>query len=84
MANLKASLKDIRKTESRRVYNRQWTNTMKFMVKKLRNTKNKEEAKKLLPALISRVDKLSKKNIIHRNKAGRIASRLTKFVNSLS
>ena len=43
----------------------------------------KKEAKKLFPGVISMVDKLAKKNIIHANKAANLKSKLAKFVASL-
>ena len=43
----------------------------------------KAAAKKKLPEAISMIDKLSKNNIIHKNKAAHLKSSLTKRVNSL-
>ena len=49
----------------------------------LQATTDKSEADKLLNEVISKVDKLAKKNIIHKNKANRIKSRLAKHISSL-
>ena len=49
----------------------------------LRNNTNKKEAKKQLPKVISLLDKLVKKNIIHLNKASNLKSKLEKHVASL-
>ena len=43
----------------------------------------KKEAKKMFPTVISLIDKLAKKNIIHVNKAGNLKSKLTKYITSL-
>ena len=44
---------------------------------------NKEEAITQLPDVSSMLDKLAKKNIIHKNKAANLKSSLTHHVNSL-
>jgi small subunit ribosomal protein S20 len=82
MAYHKSSKKRIRSTEAKRVLNRYQAKTARNVVKKLRNTKDKEEAKKDLPKVVSMLDKLAKKNIIHKNKASNLKSKLTKTVNS--
>jgi small subunit ribosomal protein S20 len=41
---------------------------------------NKKEANKLFPVVVSLIDKLAKKNIIHANKAGNLKSKLAKHV----
>jgi len=45
--------------------------------------KKKKEAGDLLPKYFSSLDKLAKKNIIHKNKAAREKSRINKLVNKL-
>jgi len=82
MAYHKSAKKRIRNSETKRVLNRYQAKTARNSVKKLRNTKDKEEAKKELPNVISMLDKLAKKNIIHKNKASNLKSKLTKKVNS--
>jgi small subunit ribosomal protein S20 len=44
---------------------------------------DKSEASAKLAAVISMVDKLAKKNIIHDNKASNLKSKLTKMVTKL-
>jgi small subunit ribosomal protein S20 len=82
MAYHKSSKKRIRSTEAKRVLNRYLAKSARNVVKKLRNTKDKEEAKKDLPKVVSMLDKLAKKSIIHKNKASNLKSKLTKTVNS--
>lgn len=83
MAYHKSSKKRIRSTEAKKVLNRYQAKTARNVVKKLRNTKDKEEAKKDLPKVVSMLDKLAKKSIIHKNKASNLKSKLTKTVNSI-
>jgi small subunit ribosomal protein S20 len=84
MANHKSALKRIRANNARRLLNRYQFKTTRNAVKKLRNTTNRSEAEALLKSVISMVDKLAKKNIIHKNKAGNLKSKLTRHVNALS
>ncbi|MGA8854612.1 MAG: 30S ribosomal protein S20, partial [Christiangramia sp.] len=51
-------------------------------IKKLRDA-DKKEAEGMLPSVISMVDKLAKKNIIHDNKAANLKSNLAKHVAAL-
>jgi small subunit ribosomal protein S20 len=83
MANHKSSLKRIRQTEKRRVHNKYYHKTTRNAVKALRNTSEKEAAEKLMPKVASMLDKLAKKNIIHKNKAGNLKSSLQVHVNGL-
>jgi len=83
MANHKSAVKRIRQSETRKVHNKYYARTMRNAVKKLRNSSEKEEASELYPKVASILDKLTKKNIIHKNKAANIKSSLAKHVNEL-
>ncbi|MBS3739263.1 30S ribosomal protein S20 [Mesohalobacter halotolerans] len=83
MANHKSALKRIRNSETKRLRNRYQHKTARNAVRKLESTTKKSEAEKMFDDVISKVDKLAKKNIIHANKAARIKSRLAKHVASL-
>ncbi len=83
MAHHKSAKKRIRQAESRRVSNRYQSVTMRNALKKIRGTENKEEAEKLLPNIVSMLDKLSKSNLIHKNKASNLKSGLQVLVNNL-
>jgi small subunit ribosomal protein S20 len=83
MANHKSALKRIRQNEVRRVRNKYSHKTARNAVKKLRGTTDKKEATALLPTVVGMLDKLAKKNIIHKNKASNLKSSLTLHVNSL-
>jgi len=83
MANHKSSEKRIRQTETRRVDNKYNARTTRNAVKELRSSTDKAGATELLPKVSGMLDKLAKKNIIHKNKAANLKSSLTKHVNSL-
>lgn len=82
MANHKSALKRIRSNEAKRLRNRYQHKTTRNAIKKLRDS-DKNEAETLLPSVISMVDKLAKKNIIHENKAANLKSKLTRHVAAL-
>lgn len=83
MANHKSTIKRIRSTEKRKLRNRYYAKTMRNAVRQFRSLEAKNEALETLPKLVSMIDKLAKKSIIHKNKAGNLKSKLTKFANSL-
>ncbi len=76
MANHKSALKRIRSNESKRLTNRYQHKTTRGAIKKLREMETAKEANEFLPTVISMVDKLAKKNVIHDNKAANIKSKL--------
>lgn len=84
MANHKSSLKRIRQTEKRRLHNRYYAKTARNAVRDLRATTEKNEAAKMLPKVSSMLDKLAKRNIIHKNKAANLKSKLAVYVNKLA
>lgn len=83
MANHKSSIKRIRETETRRLHNRYYAKTMRNAVRKLRATTEKNEAAELLVKVTRMLDKLAKRNIIHKNKAANLKSKLALKVNKL-
>lgn len=84
MANHKSAIKRIRANAAKRLRNRYQAKTARNAIKKLRLTTSKEEAASQLPQVVSMIDRLAKKNVIHKKKASNNKSKLTKFVNSLS
>lgn len=78
MAHHKAAKKSIRQAEKRNETNRYYGKTTRNAIKKLRNTTDAKEAEKLLPEVVSMIDKLAKRNVIHKNKASNIKSSLMK------
>lgn len=83
MANHKSAEKRIRANDSKRLRNRYYTKTARTAIKDLRTETDKKKAQTELPKITSMLDKLAKKNVIHKNKAANIKSKLTRYVNTL-
>ena len=83
MANHKSALKRIRSNEAKRVLNRYQHKSTRTAIKRLREATDKSKAQVLLIKVTSMLDRLAKKNIIHKNKAANNKSKLTKLVNAL-
>ncbi|MCC5931618.1 MAG: 30S ribosomal protein S20 [Cyclobacteriaceae bacterium] len=83
MANHKSALKRIRANEAKRLRNRYQLKTTRTFVKRLKQVTDKEEAQEMYKSVASMLDKLAKKNIIHKNNAANKKSKLQKLVNSL-
>ena len=83
MANNKSSIKRIRQDKKKALHNKYYAKTMRNAVRKLRALTDKEEAVKLYPSVQKMLDKLSKTNIIHKNKAANIKSSLALHINKL-
>lgn len=83
MANHKSALKRIRSNEAKRLRNSYQHRTTRNAMKKFQELSDKAEAEKMFPSLISMIDKLAKKNIIHNNKASNLKSNMAKHVAAL-
>ncbi len=83
MANHKSALKRIRSNEAKRVLNRYQHKSTRSAIKKLRELTDKKEAEAMFPSVVSMLDKLAKKNVIHANKAANIKSGLAKHIAAL-
>ncbi len=83
MANHKSALKRIRQTRKRNLHNKYYAKTTRNAIAKLRESEDKKEAQTSLPKVISMIDRLAKRNIIHDNKASNLKSKLTKRVNAM-
>jgi len=85
MANIKSAKKRMKKSAKQRDINAQKKTKLRTYVKKVRKLvveKRIEEAEKTLVPAFSVIDKTAKLNLIHKNKANRLKSRLTKMVKS--
>lgn len=78
MANHQATKKDVRQAAKRRERNRYYGKTTRNAIRDFKDTKDAGEAAKQLPDVISMIDKLAKKGIIHKNKASNLKSKLTR------
>tara|TARA_B100000900_G_scaffold277731_1_gene237504 strand:- start:4048 stop:4305 length:258 start_codon:yes stop_codon:yes gene_type:complete len=82
MANHKSAIKRIRSNEAKKQRNRYQHKTARTAMKKFLEINKKKDAEKELPNLISLIDKLSKNNIIHKNKASNLKSNFTNHVSN--
>jgi small subunit ribosomal protein S20 len=83
MANHKSAQKRIRSNDTKRLRNKYQHKTTRNAMRKLRALKDKKEAIEMLPAVTSMLDKLAKRNVIHKNKAANLKSGLAVLVNKL-
>lgn len=83
MPNHKSALKRVRSNERKRLRNKYQHTTCRTFIKKLRKTTDPQAAAGQLNKVNSMLDKLAKKNIIHKNKSANLKSKLTKYVNKL-
>ncbi|MDD2622897.1 MAG: 30S ribosomal protein S20 [Bacteroidales bacterium] len=84
MANHKSALKRIRQNEKKRLANRYWAKTMRNALKKARNIQQASELKEKMPEVVSLIDKLAKKGVIHKNKAANLKSGLMIKLNKMA
>jgi small subunit ribosomal protein S20 len=80
MANHKSAIKRIRSNDAKRVRNKYQHKTTRTALKKLRTSTDKAESETLYKEVSAMLDKLAKKNIIHKNKAANLKSSLAKKV----
>ncbi|MBT8261097.1 MAG: 30S ribosomal protein S20 [Bacteroidia bacterium] len=83
MANHKSALKRIRSSEAKRLRNKYQHKTTRNAIKKLRDTEDKKAAEEMYPSVVSMIDRLAKRNIIHANKAANLKSGLAKHIATL-
>ena len=83
MANHKSALKRIRSNRVKQLRNKYQHKTTRNAVRDLKATTDKKVASSLFPTVLAMLDKLAKNNIIHKNKAANIKSKLAKHVAAL-
>ena len=83
MAHHKSAKKRIRTNEKRRVENRYYARTMRNALRDFRALEDKQTAVDRLPKMVSIIDKLAKRSVIHKNKAANLKSKLAKQVNAM-
>jgi small subunit ribosomal protein S20 len=78
MANHSATKKDVRQSAKRRDRNRYYGKTTRNAIRDLKANTEAKPYGEQLPNVISMIDKLAKRGIIHRNKAANLKSKLAK------
>jgi len=84
MAHHLSAKKRIRQSDVRRLQNKYFNVTTRNAIKKFRSITDKNEALEYYPKLVSMLDKLAKKNIIHSNKASNLKSKLMLRISKLA
>jgi small subunit ribosomal protein S20 len=84
MANHKAPKKDVRQSAKRRERNKYYGKTTRNAIRDIRVVEEKAAAGEKLPEVISMIDKLAKRGVIHKNKASNLKSKLARRVNTLA
>jgi small subunit ribosomal protein S20 len=83
MANHKSAIKRIRANDAKRIRNKYHAKTTRNVIKNMRAIKDLKEASEMLPKISSMLDRLAKKNVIHKKKASNLKSEMAIHVNSL-
>lgn len=83
MANHKSTLKRIRSDRSKALINKYQHKTTRNAIRRLRALEDKKEAEALFPSVVSMIDKIAKKNIIHKKKAANLKSGLAAHIAKL-
>lgn len=87
MANHASALKRNRQSQKRRLLNQMNRRKLKTQIRKLKaavTTGNAEEARQLLPATYSLIDKSVQKGVIKKNAASRYKARISRRANQLA
>ena len=84
MANHKSAIKRIRQSETRRLRNRYYSKTMRNAVRNIRKMTDAKEATEAMPKVTAMLDKLAGKNVISKNKASTLKSKLAQHINKLN
>lgn len=78
MANHKATKKDTRQAAKRRDRNRYYGKTTRNAMRDLEAIEDNAAYNEKMPNVVSMIDKLAKRGIIHKNKAANLKSKLAK------
>ncbi|OGD10305.1 MAG: 30S ribosomal protein S20 [Candidatus Aminicenantes bacterium RBG_13_62_12] len=87
MIRHKSAIRQHRRSVRRTAINKRNKTVLRTQVKDLREkvqAKDKESAEKTLPGVLSAADKAAKKGVIHKNKAARLKSRLSRQVRAIT
>jgi small subunit ribosomal protein S20 len=84
MANHSATKKDVRQATKRRDRNRYYGKTTRNAIRDMKASTEKKVYEEQLPDVVSMIDKLAKRGIIHKNKAANLKSKLTKKATALA
>lgn len=83
MANHKSALKRVRSDAAKRDRNRYYHKTVRNAVRDIRALEDQKEVEGKLPKVYSMIDKLVKRNVIHKNKGSNLKGSLARHRNEL-
>jgi len=78
MANHKATKKDTRQAAKRRERNKYYGKTTRNAIRDLKALTEQKTYDEKMPSVVSMIDKLAKRGVIHKNKANNLKSKLAK------
>jgi small subunit ribosomal protein S20 len=84
MANHQATKKDMRQAAKRRERNRYYGKSTRNAIRDLKTIEDKTAAGEKIIGIISMIDKLARRGVIHKNKASNLKSKLTRRVNAIA
>jgi len=84
MANHQATKKDMRQAAKRRERNRYYGKSTRNAIRDLKAIEDKTMAGEKVISVISMIDKLARRGVIHKNKASNLKSKLTRRVNAIA
>ena len=83
MANNASAKKRIKQADKKRISNKYYHKTMRNAIRDIKSLDDKKAAEEALPKVVSLIDRVAKRNIIHNNKAANLKSAVTRAVASL-
>lgn len=84
MANHSATKKDVRQSAKRRDRNRYYGKTARNAIRDLKANTEAKPYEEQLPNVVSMIDKLAKRGIIHKNKANNLKSKLARKAKAIA
>ena len=84
MANHKPTKKDMRQAAKRRERNKYYGKTTRNAIRDIRALNEKTATGEKLPEVISMIDRLARRGVIHKNKASNLKRKLSKRMNTLA
>jgi len=84
MANHQATKKDMRQAAKRRERNRYYGKSTRNAIRDLKTIEDKTAAGEKIIGVISMIDKLARRGVIHKNKASNLKSKLIRRVNAIA
>ena len=87
MPNIKGAIKRVRGNGRKRVINTYVSSSMSTAIKKFEKAikeNDKDNANNFLNVALQRIDKAVNSKLVHKNKAARLKSRLTKKLNNMN